>query len=47
MRPKRLQEAYGAVCTPDPFLFDKERRLGLPWKDKRCNEPRCEAHRYR
>jgi peroxiredoxin len=22
-----IAKAYGAVCTPDPFLFDQERRL--------------------
>jgi peroxiredoxin len=24
---QEVARAYGAVCTPDPFLFDKERRL--------------------
>ncbi len=24
---QEVAKAYGAVCTPDPFLFDRERRL--------------------
>jgi len=24
---QEVAKAYGAVCTPDPFLFDKDRRL--------------------
>jgi len=24
---QEVAKAYGAVCTPDPFLFDKERKL--------------------
>ncbi|GAJ10032.1 unnamed protein product, partial [marine sediment metagenome] len=25
--PKRSQKAYGAECTPDPFLFDSGMKL--------------------
>jgi hypothetical protein len=24
---QEIAKKYGAVCTPDPFLFDKERKL--------------------
>jgi peroxiredoxin len=24
---QEIAQKYGAICTPDPFLFDKEKRL--------------------
>ena len=27
MKHSKLQKKYGAVCTPDPFLFDQDKRL--------------------
>ena len=34
-----VAKAYGAVCTPDPFLFDHQRRLIYHGKINDANEP--------
>ena len=34
-----VARAYGAVCTPDPFLFDHQRRLIYHGKINDANEP--------
>jgi peroxiredoxin len=34
-----VARAYGAVCTPDPFLFDSERRLAFHGKINDALEP--------
>ncbi|MFL6344419.1 MAG: thioredoxin family protein, partial [Nitrososphaeraceae archaeon] len=32
-------KAYGAVCTPDPFLFNEERRLVFHGRINDASEP--------
>ena len=34
-----VARVYGAVCTPDPFLFDHQRRLIYHGKINDANEP--------
>jgi hypothetical protein len=34
-----IAKAYGAVCTPDPFLFDAERKLVFHGKINDAVEP--------
>ena len=34
-----IAKSYGAVCTPDPFLFDEQRRLVFHGKINDAVEP--------
>ena len=34
---QQVAKSYGAVCTPDPFLFDRRQEAHFSRKDKRCN----------
>ena len=36
---QQIAKKYGAVCTPDPFLFDKERRLVFHGKIDNAMKP--------
>ncbi|HET7148674.1 MAG TPA: thioredoxin family protein [Candidatus Nitrosopolaris sp.] len=36
---QNIAKAYGAVCTPDPFLFDSERKLVFHGRINDASEP--------
>jgi peroxiredoxin len=36
---QQIARIYGAVCTPDPFLFDENRRLVFHGKINDATEP--------
>ena len=36
---QQVAKSYGAVCTPDPFLFDESRRLVFHGKINDAMEP--------
>jgi peroxiredoxin len=36
---QQIARSYGAVCTPDPFLFDQNRRLVFHGKINDAMEP--------
>jgi hypothetical protein len=36
---QQTAKSYGAVCTPDPFLFDQKRRLMFHGKINDAMEP--------
>jgi hypothetical protein len=36
---QQIAKSYGAVCTPDPFLFDQNRRLVFHGKINDAMEP--------
>ena len=38
-KTQETARAYGAVCTPDPFLFDSERKLVFHGKINDALEP--------
>jgi peroxiredoxin len=40
---QQVAKKYGAVCTPDPFLFDKERRLAFHGRIDNAMKPEDKA----
>ena len=40
---QQIAKKYGAVCTPDPFLFDKERKLVFHGKIDNAMKPEDKA----
>ena len=42
---QEIAKTYGAVCTPDPYLFDKEKRLVFHGKINDANSPDSEPTR--
>ena len=41
---QQTAKSYGAVCTPDPFLFDQKRRLMFHGKINDAMEPEMTPH---
>ncbi len=41
---QQIAKSYGAVCTPDPFLFDQNRRLVFHGKINDAMEPEMIPH---
>ena len=41
---QQIAKSYGAVCTPDPFLFDQNRRLVFHGKINDAMEPEMTPH---
>lgn len=42
---QEIAKKYGAVCTPDPYLFDKEKRLVFHGKINDASDPESEPTR--
>ena len=37
---QEIAKKYGAMCTPDPFLFNSTKTTSFSWKDRQCHETR-------